>query len=36
MGNYVEDNSRIWDERSDNADQWSIPVTSEIISEARI
>ena len=35
MGNYVEDNSRIWDERSDNADQWSIPVTSEIISEAR-
>ena len=33
--NYVEDNSRIWDERSENADRWSIPVSSEEISEAR-
>ena len=32
---YVEDNSRIWDERSENNDQWSIPVTSEEIEEAR-
>ena len=33
--NYVEDNGRIWDERSENADRWSIPVSSEEISEAR-
>ncbi|MBO4678134.1 MAG: class I SAM-dependent methyltransferase [Lachnospiraceae bacterium] len=32
---YVENNSRIWDERSENSDQWSIPVTTEVIDEAR-
>ena len=32
---YVDDNSRIWDERSENADQWSIPVSTEETAEAR-
>ncbi len=35
MENYVADNSHIWDERSENSDQWSIPVSSEEIDEAR-
>ena len=33
--NYVDDNSRIWDERSENEDQWSIPVSTQEIDEAR-
>ena len=33
--NYVEDNSRIWDERAENADRWSIPVSSDEVNEAR-
>jgi len=28
---YIEENSRIWDERSVNNDKWSIPVTSEMV-----
>ena len=33
--NYIVDNSRIWDERAEKADRWSIPVSSEEIEEAR-
>ena len=33
--NYIEDNSKIWDNRAENNDIWSIPVTSEMISQAR-
>lgn len=32
---YIEENSKIWDERSDNNDTWSIPVTSEMVQQAR-
>lgn len=32
---YIEENSKIWDNRAENNDKWSIPVTSEIISQAR-
>ena len=32
---YIEENSRIWDERSENNDKWSIPVTSEMVKLAR-
>ena len=32
---YIEENSKIWDNRSENNDQWSIPVTSEMIKQAR-
>ena len=32
---YIEENSKIWDNRADNNDVWSIPVTSEIINQAR-
>ncbi len=32
---YIEENSKIWDERSENNDIWSIPVTSEMIKLAR-
>ena len=32
---YIEENSTIWDERSENNDIWSIPVTSEMIQKAR-
>lgn len=32
---YIEENSKIWDDRSENNDKWSVPVTSEIISQAR-
>ena len=32
---YIEENSRIWDERSENNDTWSIPVTSEMVKLAR-
>ena len=33
--NYIEDNGKIWDNRSENNDVWSIPVTSEMIAQAR-
>ena len=33
--NYIEDNGKIWDNRSENNDIWSIPVTSEMIRQAR-
>ena len=33
--NYVEDNGHIWDERSENADRWSIPVSPDEVNEAR-
>lgn len=32
---YIEENSAIWDERSENNDTWSIPVTSEMVKRAR-
>lgn len=32
---YIEENSRIWDERSENNDIWSIPVTSEMVRQAK-
>lgn len=32
---YIEENSKIWDNRSENDDEWSIPVTSEMIKQAR-
>ena len=32
---YIEENSRIWDERSEKNDTWSIPVTSEMVKLAR-
>lgn len=32
---YIEENSKIWDNHSENNDKWSVPVTSEIISQAR-
>ena len=32
---YIEENSKIWDERSENNDTWSIPVTSEMVKFAR-
>jgi len=32
---YIEENSKIWDERSENNDTWSIPVTSEMVKLAR-
>ena len=32
---YIEENEKIWDERSENNDTWSIPVTSEMVSRAR-
>lgn len=35
MMKYIEENSRIWDTRSENNDIWSIPVTSEIIELAK-
>jgi ubiquinone/menaquinone biosynthesis C-methylase UbiE len=33
--NYVEQNRKIWDKKSENNDIWSIPVTSEMISRAK-
>lgn len=35
MMNYIEKNSAIWDQRSENQDKWSIPVTSQEIQRAR-
>ncbi|MBP5491605.1 MAG: class I SAM-dependent methyltransferase [Clostridiales bacterium] len=32
---YIKDNERAWDKRSENNDQWSIPVTEEEIAEAK-
>ncbi|MBO5228349.1 MAG: class I SAM-dependent methyltransferase [Lachnospiraceae bacterium] len=32
---YIEENEKIWDERSENNDTWSIPVTSEMVKLAR-
>ena len=32
---YIEENSKIWDKRSENNDIWSVPVTSEMINQAR-
>lgn len=32
---YIEENSRIWDDRSNSNDKWSIPVTTEQIQRAR-
>lgn len=33
--NYIKDNEQIWDKRSDNNDEWSIPVSSEMVNDAR-
>lgn len=32
---YIEENERIWDERSQNNDTWSLPVTSDMVNLAR-
>lgn len=32
---YIEENSKIWDRRSENNDIWSVPVTSEMVNRAR-
>lgn len=32
---YIKENSKIWDERSENDDIWSIPVTSDMVKLAR-
>ena len=32
---YVEENSKIWDERSENNDIWSVPVTNEMVQNAK-
>ena len=32
---YIEENSKIWDKRSENNDVWSVPVTSKMINHAR-
>lgn len=32
---YIEANSKIWDNRAENNDVWSIPVTSEMINQAK-
>ena len=32
---YVKENSKIWDDRSANADRWSVPVSSEETALAR-
>ena len=32
---YIEENSKIWDKRSENDDTWSVPVTSEKVNRAR-
>lgn len=33
--NYIEENSQIWDNRAENNDIWSVPVTSETVSQAK-
>ena len=32
---YIEENERIWDERCQNNDTWSLPVTSDMVNLAR-
>ena len=32
---YIQENEKIWDERSNNDDIWSVPVTTEIINNAK-
>ena len=32
---YIEENSKIWDERSEGSDTWSIPVSSETVNRAK-
>ena len=32
---YLKENSKIWDDRSANADRWSVPVSSEEVALAR-
>ena len=32
---YIEENSKIWDKRVEKNDKWSVPVSSEVISQAR-
>lgn len=32
---YIEENSKIWDKRVEKNDKWSVPVSSEIINQAR-
>lgn len=32
---YIDENSKIWDKRVEKNDKWSVPVSSEIISQAR-
>ena len=32
---YVKENSKIWDQRSESNDIWSVPVTSDMVKEAR-
>ena len=32
---YIKDNERAWDKRSENNDQWSIPVSEEEIADAK-
>lgn len=32
---YIDENRKIWDNRSENNDTWSIPVTSEMVERAR-
>ena len=32
---YINENEKIWDERSENNDTWSIPVSSEVVKKAR-
>lgn len=33
--NYIKENQKIWDKRSENGDEWSIPVSDKEIAEAR-
>ena len=33
--NYIVENGKIWDDRSENNDTWSIPVTSEMVEQAK-
>ena len=33
--NYIEENSRIWDDKSNNNNKWSVPVSGEVIERAR-
>lgn len=35
QNNYIQENEQAWDARSENGDQWSMPVSSEMIDQAR-